>query len=114
MAISHSVTRDEWPPFFDRVSSVLQGQRAEIEAASLELGDQIIAEWLPLLGVSYDSADDLLDLSLVGLDHLIRSPRYISYWEGDRGIETIAVMAQDGVKETLRFRPPVMLPVTTM
>jgi hypothetical protein len=41
--------KKEWRAFLDGVSKVLQGARAEIEVLSLALGDQLEAEWLPLL-----------------------------------------------------------------
>ena len=44
--------KTEWRRFFDWVSKGLVGKRAEIEIASLALGDQIEAEWLPLLGIT--------------------------------------------------------------
>jgi hypothetical protein len=43
--------------------------------ASLDLGDQTQAEWLPLLGITYDPRDDVVDIALDGLDHMIRKPR---------------------------------------
>jgi hypothetical protein len=63
--------KTEWRPFFDWVSKGLVGKRAEIEIASLSLGSQIEAEWLPLLGVSYDPKNDILEIAVDGLDHMI-------------------------------------------
>ena len=34
------------------VSKLLEAKEAEIEVASLKLGDQVEAEWLPLIGIS--------------------------------------------------------------
>jgi len=51
--------------------------------ASLKLGDQIEAEWLPFFGISYDPKDDVIALALEGHDHLIHKPREI-YIEGRR------------------------------
>ena len=67
----------EWRAFFDGMADTLVGKRVEVEAASLDLGDQIVTEWVPLLGVTYDTRDDLLDVALSGLNHLIRRPRDI-------------------------------------
>ena len=53
----------QWQEFFDRVSKVLDGKQAEIEIASLSLGDQVRAEWLPLLGLVYDHKDDLVEVA---------------------------------------------------
>src|ERR1700716_2179183 len=41
-------------PISGLVSKVLPAKQAEIEVASLKLGDQVEAEWLPLLGLAYD------------------------------------------------------------
>ena len=41
-----------WHPFFDRVSKGLVGKEAEIEVASLDLGAQVEAMWLPLIGMT--------------------------------------------------------------
>jgi hypothetical protein len=94
------------------MSTGLMGRQVEIEVASLDLGDQVVAEWLPLLGVTYDSRDDLFDVALSGLelDHLIRHPRQVLVQEGPKGVETIAIVAEDGVKEVLRLKDPLMLP----
>ena len=77
MAQMLSVPKSQWRPFFDRVSKEVVGKRAEIEVASLELGDQIVAEWVPLLGITYDAKNDLLDIALDTINHLILHPRDI-------------------------------------
>ena len=71
------IDKGDWRAFFDWLSQSLLGARAEIEVASLDLGDQIEAEWLPLLGITYDDKDDLLEVALDGLDHLIYGPREV-------------------------------------
>lgn len=109
MATSRTIAREEWGAFFGHVSTTLRGKQVEIEAASLELGDQIVAEWVPLLGITYDRHDDLLDVSLSGLNHLIRAPQDIYVQEGARGLETIAVVSRDDVTQILRLRDPLML-----
>jgi hypothetical protein len=43
--------------------------------ASLDLGHQTQADWLPLLGISYDPRDDVVDIALDGLDHMIHKLR---------------------------------------
>jgi hypothetical protein len=67
---------------FDRVTKMLEGKRAEIEVVSLRLGDQVEAEWLPLLGIAYDPNDDIVEIALEGLDHLIPNPREIYVEKG--------------------------------
>ncbi len=69
--------KDEWQAYLDRISKRLAGMRAEIEVAALNLGDQIAAEWVPIFGIVYDSKDDVLEIALDGLDHLISKPKEI-------------------------------------
>lgn len=73
----------EWEILPDLLSKSLIGKRAEVGVAALELGDQIAAEWLPLLGITYDQKNDLVEVALDGFDHLIRGPREISLLDRD-------------------------------
>jgi len=113
MAQPSSVPKSAWRPFFDTISTALIGKRAEVEAASLDLGDQVVAEWLPLIGITYDSHNDLLDVAMQGrehLSHLIRHPRDIVVVEAAGGIKSMAVKTEDGVEEIIRFKDVLMLP----
>ena len=105
-----SVPKAEWRSFFDRISEGLVGKRAEIEVASLELGDQIVADWMPMLGITYDSRNDLLDVSLDKLNHLIRQPADIMVVEGPEGLTSVAVIDGRGVRQVIRMKEPLMLP----
>jgi hypothetical protein len=64
MAELITVSKSEWKAFFDRMSKGIVGKWAEIEVASLDLGDQVLAEWIPLLGISYDPISDRVDVIL--------------------------------------------------
>ena len=48
--------KQAWKSYFETMSGVLIGKWAELEVATLDLGDQIVAERLPLLGITYRSA----------------------------------------------------------
>jgi Family of unknown function (DUF5335) len=109
MTKSRTIPKAAWQPFFDSLSAVVVGKRAEIEVASLDIGDQIVAEWLPLLGMTYDPGDDLLDIAVTGLNHLIRRPRQIVTEEGDDGVELIAVISEDDTQQVVRLKEPLML-----
>ena len=111
MATMHSVPRSDWRQFFDRMSTaLLRGKWAEIEVASLETGDQIVAEWIPMMGVTYDSRNDLVDVALDRTDHLIYHPDEIVVEEGTEGLMSIAVIAVDGTRHIVRLKEPLMLP----
>jgi hypothetical protein len=99
-----------WQPYFDAVSKILSGKRAEIEVAALDLGDQIEVEWLPLLSITYDPKDDLIEVALEGVDHLIPRPREV--WVETEGVEwsSIEVIDSNGVRQIVMLRDPLMLP----
>ena len=110
MSTLRTVPQSEWRPFFDRMSkALLLGKWAEIEVASPDLGDQIIAEWIPMIGVTYDSKDDLLDVALEGTDHLIYHPTEIVIEESAEGLVSIAVITDDGTRQIVRLKEPLML-----
>ena len=80
--------------------------------ASLDLGDHIVAEWIPLLGITYDSRDDLLDVALDRSNHMIRHPRDIVVEETSAGLTNVAVIDEDGARHVVRLKP-LKLPSTT-
>jgi Family of unknown function (DUF5335) len=108
-----NLAKPEWREFFDRLSQAVSGEPAEVEVASLDLGDQIVAEWIPLQGITYDTADDLLDVSFDRLTHMIRHPRDIVVEEGPGGVLSVAVALRDGSRQVIRLKQPLMLPATT-
>jgi len=93
-----------------RVSTTLEGKEAEIEIASLRLGDQVEAEWLPLLGIAYDPNDDIVEVALEGLDHLIPKPRDIYVEDAPSGLVALEIIDADDVKQIVKLRDPLMLP----
>ena len=105
-----TVPPSEWRSFFDRLSKGLLGKWVEIEVASLDLGDQITVEWIPMFGITYDSRDDLLDVALDRIDHLIRHPKEIVVEEGPMGVMSVAVVDKEGVRQVVKIKEPFMLP----
>lgn len=102
--------KNTWQKYFDTLSKIVVGKQAEIEVASLRLGDQLEAEWVQFFGISYDPKDDVLEVLLEGLDHLIPKPREI-YVEGSPAtLSSIEVIDEDGNQQIVRLRDPLMLP----
>jgi len=105
-----NVPQSEWRGFFDRMSKQLLGKRAEVEVASLELGDQVVAEWVPLLGITYDSHDDRLDVTLDRSSHAILHPREIVVDETPSGLQSVAVVDAEGTRQVVKLKDPMTLP----
>jgi uncharacterized protein DUF5335 len=99
-----------WQPYFDIMSKALIGKRAEIEVASLKLGDQIEVEWAPLLGITYDPKDDLIEVALEGHDHLINRPREVYVEDQALELASVEVIDAEDVREIILLRDPLMLP----
>jgi hypothetical protein len=106
---AQKIDRPAWQAFFDTISKGLVGVRAEIEVASLALGDQIEAEWLPLLGITYDPKDDVLEIALGGLDHLIPRPQELYADAGAGALLSFEVIDGDGASQIIMLREPLML-----
>lgn len=96
--------------YFDHLSKMLTGGEAEIEVASLALGDQVQARWLPLLGLVYDPKDDVVEIALEGLDHLIHSPRVVYVDDGLGQLTNIEIIDADGLRQIVKLKEAVMLP----
>lgn len=104
------IARSEWKPFFDRLARALEDHPAEIEVASLDLGDQLLAEWVPLVGITYDPRADLLDVALEGLDHRVRHPREVRAQVGHGRLTAVDIIDREGAHLIVKFRDPPVLP----
>ena len=105
-----NLPKEKWSAFCDKVTKALTGLRAEIEVQSLDLGDQVEAENLPILGLVYDHKNDLFEVALEGLDHLILHPVEL-HVKGDAvRIESILVIDKEGTRHLVSFTEPLMLP----
>jgi Family of unknown function (DUF5335) len=108
---TRKLEKSEWIPFFNDVSKGFKDAQAEIEIASLKLGDQVQANWLPLFGVDYDPKDDLFEIALKGLDHLIPKPREV-YVEEDAGkLVSFEIIDWDNNHQIVKLKVPVGAPV---
>lgn len=106
----HRIDRRGWQAFFNMFTRGLVGKRAEIEVASLDLGDQVVAEWLPLLGISYEPKSDVVAIALEGVDHLIRSPREIHADYVTDSLIALQIVDREDRQQIVRFADPIALP----
>ena len=116
--INRKVDKAKWKLFFEFLSKQVEGTRAEIEVASLELGDQIEAEWLPLLGITYDHKDNAVEIALedsdrVVIDHMIKEPREIHFAEEGRHFIGLDIVDLNGAHHIVKLKDPLMLPANS-
>lgn len=107
------IGRSDWLDFFDRTSALMVGKRADVEIDSMELGAQVLAHLLPLLGIVYDPKDDILEVVLEGLDHIVHAPREIYIDDPPFGTTSLAVTDIDGAMMIITLSDPPMLPAST-
>ena len=106
-----NIDRSGWATYFDTLTKMLIGKRAEVEVASLGLGDQVASEWQPLIGITYDHKDDLIEVALEDLDHLIQRPSevYVDYGVGG-ALVAIEIVDSEGTRQIVRLKDPLALP----
>jgi hypothetical protein len=96
--------------YFDALTKHLDGKEAFVEVASLSVGDQIESDWARLLGIVYDPRNDLLEIALEGVDHLIEHPKDIRVGYDHAGVQAIEIEDADGTKEIVQLREPLRIP----
>jgi hypothetical protein len=105
----NAIDKENWDDFFRLFSMILRGQQAEIELASLDVGDQIEGEWAALEDISYDGSEDLLYVSLGEETHLIEDPTDIIVAQQGGSIRSIAIKNADNNLQIIHFRDPILL-----
>lgn len=107
MAI-RTLPRAEWNDYFDAFSRTKSDtgriDYAEIRVLSLEDGAQPQTSWIPLQGLTYDSKDDLLEVIMPGLDHLVGHPETIFVDEECGRLDRLEIVRRDGTKEIIELR----------
>jgi hypothetical protein len=108
--MSTKLNKAELRQLFDQITKDLAKMPAEIEVASLQLDDHIDAQWLPLLGLSYDPSSDSVAVVLKGIDVSISKPREL-YFDGD-GEEWAAldIIDEAGMPHVVQLKEPARLP----
>lgn len=104
-----ALAKPEWQSYFDRISKGLAGRRAEIEVSGTGLGHQTEVKMAQLIGITYDPKNDLVEIALEGLDHLIQHPREIYVVDGVEGLASMEIVDSERQKQIVKLSEPLML-----
>jgi hypothetical protein len=99
-----SIAKDDWKYYLDDYSKSIQSTLVELDVESLELGDQIEAEWVHLKGISYDPKDDMIYLFTEALRHFIAKPQNIWVVESEDGLSAFQIEDWEGTKHIINLR----------
>ena len=102
--------RAEWAEFCARASRNYLGKAVEVEVLSAAIGCQVEVHGLPLIGLSYDSKNDLIELFVGELSHFIRTPRLFYVNEDPLGVICFHVIDVDDTRRVITLHEPPMLP----
>jgi hypothetical protein len=104
-----------WEAFLDHFAKTHDGYEARIEVMGRVFGDQEMAAWLPLAGMSYDPHHHHIFVTVGGLSrqypvhltHTIRQPRTLAVHQTPAGeIDAIRIVSEDGTTTLVNLRRP--------
>jgi hypothetical protein len=106
------LAKPRWQDYFDHVSKTLGAKLVEVEVTGLGLGAQVQADWLPLIGLSYDPHNDMLSVVLEGIVHNIQHPKQIHVEQDVETLHSVEVVDAEGERHILILKDPLSLPAS--
>lgn len=110
------IPRDQWMRSLDAFSTQHAGWIAMLEVVGAEIGDQEVANGLPLVGIAADVKDGENRIAIIlggrpdaHQTHVVETPRRVWLEEADEPArDAVAIEAADGTTTIVRFRyvPP--------
>lgn len=110
MAGTNRIPRDQLAEYLDNFSSRFLGDEGrprsvDVEVMAMDLGDQHPVEGARLLGITYDTHRDYLELSLDSGDHRVFQPHEVwAVEDADGFINAIHVVCYDGLTEIVTVK----------
>lgn len=103
------IDKNEWKEYFDRYSKKFlndkQPEYASILSFSEEWGGQFGTQWFPVYGIAYDEKNDLLEIQLDEIEHLVSYPQEILVdFESDGWLNSLEVIERGGRRDVIEFR----------
>jgi hypothetical protein len=116
---TYEIPPERWSDYFIGLSGQYQGWQTTVEVLGQDVGDQRVADGLPLQGLSFEkvgsqAGDILIEMGDAGTPyetHRIDHPRSVRVADTDPGAETdIQFEAADGLTTIVHLRPYPELP----
>lgn len=104
------LARDDWHPFLEELTRSVRGRQTRVEVASADLGDQRLVENVPLLGLSYDTRGDILEIEFESIGHRVVNPSALFVDQAPSGMIGLEVIGKDGDRTIMRLSEPLLLP----
>ena len=77
---------------------------ANVEVLSMDVGDQYVGEAIRLLGITYDTPDNAIELEFGSGDHRVVKPKEVWVVEEDDGfVSAIEIVSPEGAHEVVRI-----------
>ncbi|MBP2445100.1 DUF5335 family protein [Rhizobium leguminosarum] len=86
------LAKAEWATYFSHLHEAVQGKEIKIEVVGATVGDQILVKSTPLLGATYEPKQEMLELSVKGMTHVIERPRRITVQDEQGKVVAIEVI----------------------
>jgi hypothetical protein len=102
--------KGRWGTYLDQFSIHLPVQVAEVMVESLKLGSRVEAEWVRIFSVNYDHKDDIIVISLEGLEHIIHRPKTIFIDESDGQVTSLEIIDVAEAHHLVLLRKPLAQP----
>ena len=93
---TRAIDLSDWHVYLNKVSADLSNRRAEVRIVSPRLGNQVEAAGVRLIGITYDPKNQVLEVALEGLGHLIQKPVELYVQDGPSGVESFSILDAKG------------------
>ncbi len=109
---TRKLERSEWRQYFDEVAKHLPSMRVGVSVLGDDIGVQLATENSALLGISYDSTDEVFEVATSSLSHRVASPKEIYVLEEAGRLSSVEVIGQDDTKQIIELRSLPSLPAS--
>lgn len=104
--------RSDWQRYFDQVAKHLPSMRVGVSVLGMEIGVQPETEDSALIGISYDSNDDVFVVATPNVSHQIANPQEIYVREEAGTLSSVEVITGDGTKRIVELKALPSLPAS--